>query len=145
MLAERITPPARSDTIAAAPMHILAVIPARYGATRFPGKPLADLGGRPIVQWVYEAAAGCPRLRRGGRGDRRRARSPTRVARASAASVEMTRADHPSGTDRVAEVAERHADADVVVNVQGDQPFVDRRACSTRARRARTWRARRRR
>ena len=40
-------------------VHILAVIPARYGAQRFPGKPLADLGGRPIVHWVYEAAAGC--------------------------------------------------------------------------------------
>ena len=106
MLAERITP-ARPLLTQSPPhlMEILAVIPARFGAQRFPGKPLADLGGRPVIQWVYEAAAGCPHfdavvvatdderiasrvreLRRGRRADARR----------------------PSdGTDRVAEVAER--------------------------------------
>jgi 3-deoxy-manno-octulosonate cytidylyltransferase (CMP-KDO synthetase) len=103
-------------------LKILAVVPVRHGASRFPGKPLADLDGRPLVQWVYEAAASCPVY------------DLTIVATDSdeiatrivefGGRVELTRADHQSGTDRVAEVAERHPDATVVVNVQGDQPFV---------------------
>jgi 3-deoxy-manno-octulosonate cytidylyltransferase (CMP-KDO synthetase) len=102
-------------------VKILAVIPAREGATRFPGKPLADLDGRPIVQWVYEAAAGCPDF-----DEVVVATETERIAgavRAFGGNVEMTSPEHPSGTDRVAEVAGRHEDADVVVNVQGDQPF----------------------
>jgi 3-deoxy-manno-octulosonate cytidylyltransferase (CMP-KDO synthetase) len=103
-------------------MRILGVIPARMGATRFPGKPLADLAGRPLVQWVYEAAAGC--------GDLREVLVATPDAEIAAVvesfggKAELTDAAHPTGTDRVAEVAGRHTDADVVVNVQGDQPFV---------------------
>ena len=101
--------------------HILAVIPAREGATRFPGKPLADLAGRPIVQWVYEAAVDCPSF-----DEVIVATETERIAeavRAFGGKVEMTSPEHPSGTDRVAEVAGRHEEADVVVNVQGDQPF----------------------
>ena len=100
---------------------ILAVIPAREAAQRFPGKPLADLNGRPLVQWVYDAAASCSAF------------SEVVVATESEAiaervrgfggQVELTSPDHPSGTDRVAEVAERHPEAEVVANVQGDQPF----------------------
>ncbi len=100
---------------------ILAVIPAREAAQRFPGKPLADLNGRPLVQWVYDAAASCSAF------------SEVIVATESEAiaervrgfggQVELTSPDHPSGTDRVAEVAERHPEAEVVANVQGDQPF----------------------
>ncbi|MGH3079751.1 MAG: 3-deoxy-manno-octulosonate cytidylyltransferase [Gaiellaceae bacterium] len=103
-------------------MKILAVVPVRYGASRLPGKPLADLGGRPLVQWVYEAATAC------------RAFDEVVVATDSediaatvrdfGGTVQLTRDDHASGTDRVAEVAARHGDADIVVNVQGDQPFV---------------------
>jgi 3-deoxy-manno-octulosonate cytidylyltransferase (CMP-KDO synthetase) len=103
-------------------VKILAVVPVRYGASRLPGKPLADLGGRPLVQWVYEAATAC------------RAFDEVVVATDSddiaatvrdfGGTVELTRDDHVSGTDRVAEVAARHDDADIVVNVQGDQPFV---------------------
>jgi 3-deoxy-manno-octulosonate cytidylyltransferase (CMP-KDO synthetase) len=104
-------------------MHILAVIPARFGAQRFPGKPLADLGDRPVIQWVYEAARSCPHFDAVvvATDDERIAR----CVQGFGGEVEMTRADHPSGTDRVAEVAERRADADVVVNVQGDQPFAE--------------------
>ena len=101
--------------------HILAVIPAREGARRFPGKPLADLDGRPVVQWVYESAAGCAAY-----DEVIVATDSQEIAsrvRDFGGLVELTRVDHPSGTDRVAEVAERHANADVVVNVQGDQPF----------------------
>lgn len=102
-------------------MTILAAIPARYGAQRFPGKPLADLDGRTVVEWVYRAAESCEAF-----DHVVVATDDERIAdtvRGFGGEVEMTRADHASGTDRVAEVAERHPEADVVVNVQGDQPF----------------------
>lgn len=102
-------------------MKVLAVVPARNRASRFPGKPLADLGGRPVIQWVYEAAAACPAY-----DEVIVATDTEEIAervRDFGGIVEITRNDHPSGTDRVAEVAERHAAVDVVVNVQGDQPF----------------------
>jgi 3-deoxy-manno-octulosonate cytidylyltransferase (CMP-KDO synthetase) len=105
----------------ASTVKMLAVIPVRHGATRFPGKPLADLHGRPIVQWVYEAATGCPAF-----DDVVVATDSEEIAarvRDFGGAVEMTRDDHSSGTERVAEVVERHGDAGVVVNVQGDQPF----------------------
>lgn len=101
--------------------HIIAVVPARYGASRFPGKPLANLGGRPIVQWVYEAATSCPDF-----DEVVVATDSEEIAtrvREFGGLVELTRDDHETGTDRVAEVAQRREDADVVVNVQGDQPF----------------------
>jgi 3-deoxy-manno-octulosonate cytidylyltransferase (CMP-KDO synthetase) len=96
-------------------------VPVRMAAARFPGKPLADLGGRPLVQWVFEAASRCPAFHEVivATDDEDIA---SRV-REFGGEVELTRPDHPSGTDRVAEVAGRHPDADVVVNVQGDQPF----------------------
>jgi 3-deoxy-manno-octulosonate cytidylyltransferase (CMP-KDO synthetase) len=91
-------------------------------ATRFPGKPLADLAGRPLVRWVYESAAACGDL------DDLVVATPDReiveVVEAFGGLAELTRSDHPTGTDRVAEIAGRRVDADVVVNVQGDQPFV---------------------
>ena len=103
-------------------MRVLGVIPARLAAVRFPRKPLADLCGKPLVQWVYEAAMACPTL------DEVVVATPDEElaerVRALGGAVELTSADHPTGTDRVAEVATRRADVDVVVNVQGDQPFV---------------------
>jgi 3-deoxy-manno-octulosonate cytidylyltransferase (CMP-KDO synthetase) len=101
--------------------RVLAVIPVRHAAKRFPGKPLADLGGRPVVEWVHDAAVGC-----GSFDDVVIATDSDAIAeraRGFGAAVEMTRDDHLTGSDRVAEVAERHPEADVVVNVQGDQPF----------------------
>jgi len=98
------------------------VIPARYGSTRLPEKALVDIGGRPMIQWVVAAA------RRSGASEVLVATDDARVVAAcganNAAIAVMTRADHPSGTDRIAEVAAlRHwTDADVVVNVQGDEP-----------------------
>jgi 3-deoxy-manno-octulosonate cytidylyltransferase (CMP-KDO synthetase) len=102
-------------------VRIAAVIPVRHAATRFPGKPLADLDGRPLVQWVYEAAKSCAAfdyvvVATDSEEIARRVREFGGVA-------ELTRHDHPTGTDRVAELAERHDDADVIANVQGDQPF----------------------
>ena len=124
MLAQGITP-ARPLLTQSPPhlMEILAVIPARFGAQRFPGKPLADLGGRPVIQWVYEAASSCPHF-----DAVVVATDDERIAacvEGFGGVVEITRDDHPSGTDRVAEVAERRPEAEVVVNVQGDQPFAE--------------------
>ncbi|HZP42800.1 MAG TPA: 3-deoxy-manno-octulosonate cytidylyltransferase [Candidatus Binatia bacterium] len=105
-------------------MHALAVavIPARYHSTRLPGKPLAEIAGRPMICHVAERtrrARGLARVIVATDDVRiRDAVAPTGV------EVVMTRADHPTGTDRLAEVA-RGLDADVLVNVQGDLPLLD--------------------
>lgn len=106
-------------------MNAIAVIPARYGSTRFPGKPLLRQTGRYLIEHVYERV--------------RQARSITRcvvatddqrileAVRSFGGDVMMTRADHPSGTDRIAEVARGipgSAD-DIILNVQGDEPEIE--------------------
>lgn len=103
-------------------MNILAVIPARYASQRFPGKPLARIDGRPMIQWVYEATRGSEVFQQVvvATDDERIAEA----VRAFGGEVEMTSPRHATGTDRVAEVAARCPEADVVANVQGDQPFV---------------------
>lgn len=101
---------------------VLGVIPVRMSSTRLPGKPLALLGDRPMVRWVYEAATSCAVF-----DEVVVATDSDEIAetvRSFGGKVELTRSDHESGSDRVAEVAARRADADVIVNVQGDQPFV---------------------
>ena len=102
---------------------VLAVIPARYGATRFPGKPLAALWGRPLLQHVWERAQAAPGIDALviATDDERIATA----ARAWGATVEMTSAACASGTDRVAEVARRRPEAGIVLNVQGDEPELD--------------------
>jgi len=99
------------------------VIPARYESTRFPGKALALLHGRPLIQHVYERAISSGACEVFVATDDRRIE---RCARDFGAEVERTRGDHPSGSDRVAEVAATQGwpDADIVVNVQGDVPLV---------------------
>jgi len=99
------------------------VIPARYASTRFPGKPLADIAGKPMLRHVWERAGAC------GANRVVVATDDARVADACAdfgAEVLMTRDDHPSGTDRLAEVADRLElpDDAIVVNVQGDEPLI---------------------
>jgi len=99
----------------------VVVIPARMGSTRFPGKPLVLLAGKPMVQWVYEAAL------RAGVGEVLIATPDDEIAaaaRAFGANPVLTRLDHPSGTDRLAEVATHHT-ADYYINVQGDEPLID--------------------
>jgi 3-deoxy-manno-octulosonate cytidylyltransferase (CMP-KDO synthetase) len=102
-------------------MNILGVIPARYASSRFPGKPLAPVAGQPLIQRVI---ARC-RLAR-SLADVLVATDDERIAAVAGrfARVEFTRADHPSGTDRIAEVAER-VPADAYLNVQGDEPLMD--------------------
>jgi 3-deoxy-manno-octulosonate cytidylyltransferase (CMP-KDO synthetase) len=99
-----------------------AVIPARYASTRFPGKPLASETGKPLIQHVYEAVSRSRRLSRVlvATDDERIASA----VRAFGGEVAMTRADHPSGTDRVAEAA-TGLRADLIVNVQGDEPEME--------------------
>ena len=101
---------------------VLAVIPARYESQRLPGKPLASIGGRPMVRWVYEACASCKSF-----SNVIVATDDSRVVKtveSFGGNVEMTSSTHSSGTDRVAEVATRRPQVDVIVNVQGDLPFV---------------------
>lgn len=101
------------------------LIPARWGSTRFPGKPLAEIAGKPLLQWVWERCLRCRRARRVivATDDMRIAR----VAFDFGAEVALTSRRHPSGTDRVAEVAARLRSERVIVNVQGDEPLLDPR------------------
>ncbi|PNW54201.1 UNVERIFIED_CONTAM: 3-deoxy-D-manno-octulosonate cytidylyltransferase, partial [Euhalothece sp. KZN 001] len=103
-------------------MKILAVIPARYASQRFPGKPLVKIANKPMIQWVYEAAKSCTDFSQVlvATDDERIADCVLQFG----GNVEMTRSNHETGTDRVAEIIERHPEMSIVVNVQGDQPFV---------------------
>ena len=108
--------------------RVVIVIPARYGSTRLPGKPLVMLAGKPMVQRVYERA--------------KMAKSASRVmvatddqrivkaVEAFGGEARMTRPDHRNGTERIAEVA-AHSEGDVFVNVQGDEPLLDPQAVDT--------------
>jgi len=103
-------------------VRTLVVIPARYASSRLPGKPLVAIDGRPMVQWVYEAAGRVPSVERVVV-----ATDDERVAKAVegfGGEAVMTSAAHPSGTDRVAEAA-RRIGAEIVVNLQGDEPLID--------------------
>lgn len=103
-------------------MKVLCVIPARYASTRLPGKPLSMIAGKPMIQHVYERAC--------------QAKMPDEVVVATdnelvekavldfGGKAVMTSPDHPSGTDRLAEVALMYPDVDVIVNVQGDEPMI---------------------
>jgi 3-deoxy-manno-octulosonate cytidylyltransferase (CMP-KDO synthetase) len=107
-------------------MNILAVIPARYASSRLPAKPLALIEGKPMIQRVYEAASRCKSFSKVivATDDQR----IVEVVQSFGGEVELTRATHQSGTDRIAEVASRHRDFEVIANVQGDQPFVSETA-----------------
>jgi 3-deoxy-manno-octulosonate cytidylyltransferase (CMP-KDO synthetase) len=104
------------------PSKILGVIPARFASTRFPGKVLASIAHRTMLQHVYERAAQARYLSSIliATDDER----ICEVARNFGAKVRMTRSDHPSGTDRVAEAASAES-CDIVVNIQGDEPLID--------------------
>jgi 3-deoxy-manno-octulosonate cytidylyltransferase (CMP-KDO synthetase) len=103
-------------------MTAVGVIPARYGASRFPGKALTPIGGRPMIERVFEGARTAKHLRCVivATDDERIAD----VCRGFGAEVVLTRADHPSGTDRIGEVA-RGLEDDIVVNIQGDEPLIE--------------------
>lgn len=103
-------------------MKLLCVIPARYASTRLPGKPLAMIAGKPMIQHVYERAS--------------QAKRPQTVlvatdhelvykaVQAFGGTGMLTSSEHPTGTDRLAEVARAHTDYDIIINVQGDEPLI---------------------
>ena len=101
---------------------VLAIIPARYASTRFPGKPLADIGGKTMIRRVYEQVMQSRRVSQAvvATDDERIYEHVLSFG----GEVRMTRTDHPSGTDRCAEVAWLFPKAKYVLNVQGDEPFV---------------------
>lgn len=102
-------------------MKFIAVIPARYASTRFPGKPLAVLGGKTVIQRVYEQAVSILPEAFVATDDERIFRTVEEFG----GKAVMTRADHKSGTDRIEEACVKTGtDADVVINIQGDEPFV---------------------
>jgi 3-deoxy-manno-octulosonate cytidylyltransferase (CMP-KDO synthetase) len=109
-------------------LHVVIVIPARFGSTRLPGKPLVLLAGKPMIQHVYE------RAKMAGQADRVIvATDDERIVKAVetfGGAARMTRPDHRTGTERVAEVA-AHEAGDVFVNVQGDEPLLDPVAVDT--------------
>jgi 3-deoxy-manno-octulosonate cytidylyltransferase (CMP-KDO synthetase) len=106
-------------------MQVLGIIPARFGATRFPGKPLADIGGKSLVQHVWERASRCSQLY-----SLVVATEDQRIVdhvEGFGGRAVMTRDDHLSGTDRLGEVAGQHS-FDYYVNIQGDEPLLSSEA-----------------
>jgi 3-deoxy-manno-octulosonate cytidylyltransferase (CMP-KDO synthetase) len=106
-------------------LKIVGIIPARYGSSRFPGKPLIDLKGKTMIQRVYEGVKKSQVL-----SDVIVATDDQRIfdeVERFGGKVVMTGANHPSGTDRCGEVANGLKDVDVVINIQGDEPLVDYR------------------
>ena len=104
-------------------MTILCVIPARYASTRLPGKPLADIAGKPMIQRVYEQALGAKRPH-----DLLVATDHQAVCDAVTAfggQVMLTSPEHPTGTDRLAEVAVNRPEAGIIINIQGDEPLIE--------------------
>ncbi len=109
-------------------MKFIGLIPARYASTRFPGKPLALLGGKPVIQRVYEQVTSVL-------DDACVATDDERIyncVKNFGGKVVMTRTDHKSGTDRIEEAIEKiGGDYDVIVNIQGDEPFIQRSQIET--------------
>src|SRR5580692_7031958 len=111
------------------PSKILGVIPARYASSRFPGKALATLDSRTMLEHVHERVSMARYL-----SSVVIATDDERIfdaARSFGARVRMTRPEHASGTDRVAEVASAFEDVELVVNIQGDEPLIDPNAIDT--------------
>lgn len=104
-------------------MKVACIIPSRFASTRLPGKPLADICGKPMIQRVYEQVKKSKKAHHVivATDDER----VYKVVESFGGSVIMTSPDHLSGTDRLAEVAKAREDIDVIINVQGDEPLID--------------------
>lgn len=104
-------------------MKVLCVIPARYASTRLPGKPLKDIAGKPMICRVYDRASEAKKIAAAivATDDERIYEA---VCKHGGQAV-MTRKDHPTGTDRLAEVAAKYPDVDLIINVQGDEPLIE--------------------
>jgi 3-deoxy-manno-octulosonate cytidylyltransferase (CMP-KDO synthetase) len=104
-------------------MKILGIIPARYASSRFPGKPLVDIAGKSMIQRVYEQVKKCVDV-----AEVIVATDDSRIfdhVQVFGGVAVMTADDHQSGTDRCAEVASLHPEYDVIINIQGDEPYID--------------------
>ncbi|TGM64238.1 3-deoxy-manno-octulosonate cytidylyltransferase [Leptospira meyeri] len=103
--------------------QILGVIPARFASTRFPGKPLALIGTKPMIQWTYHHASLSKSIHRlvVATDDKR----IHEVVIAFGGESVLTNPDHPTGTDRIIEVAEKYPDYGIIVNIQGDEPGME--------------------
>ncbi|MEM9821969.1 MAG: 3-deoxy-manno-octulosonate cytidylyltransferase [Bacteroidota bacterium] len=104
-------------------MNAIGIIPARYASSRFPGKPLVEIKGLPMIQRVYQQAIQSKRLSK-----LIVATDDLRIydaVKQFGGEVMMTKDSHPSGTDRIAEVAEKLPDYEWVINIQGDEPLID--------------------
>jgi 3-deoxy-manno-octulosonate cytidylyltransferase (CMP-KDO synthetase) len=109
-------------------MKFIGIIPARYASTRFPGKPLAMLGRRTVIQRVYEQVAAVLEEAYVATDDERIFKAVEEFG----GRVVMTRQDHKSGTDRIEEAAEKiGTQADVIINIQGDEPFIQKSQIET--------------
>lgn len=104
-------------------MRVLCVIPARYASTRLPGKPLRDIAGKPMICRVYERAVQAEKIEKAlvATDDQR----IYDAVKNRGGDAMMTSRDHPTGTDRLAEVAAAYEDMDVIINVQGDEPLIE--------------------
>jgi 3-deoxy-manno-octulosonate cytidylyltransferase (CMP-KDO synthetase) len=120
--------PKRSEIKEMSLAKVVVVIPARYGSTRLPGKPLVSLAGKPMIQRVYERAKLAKQVNAVivATDDER----IVKAVKSFGGEARMTRSDHRTGTERVAEVA-AHVDGDIFVNVQGDEPLLDPAAVDT--------------
>ena len=107
--------------------RVLGIVPARLASTRLPNKPLYPLLGRPLIEWVWRRVEGMSALDAAVVATD--SEEVAEVCRAMGAPVELTSPDHPSGTDRVAEVArkDRYSDFQVIANIQGDEPLLKER------------------
>jgi len=104
-------------------LKTLGIIPARYASTRFPGKPLVDIAGKSMIQRVYDQAKKCAQL-----SEVIVATDDDRIfehVHNFGGKAAMTSSNHQSGTDRCAEVAEKYPEYDVIINIQGDEPYID--------------------
>lgn len=104
-------------------IHIIGILPARWGSSRFPGKPLHLIAGKPLIQHVWERCKLCAKL-----DDLIIATDDQRIFEAAesfGAKVAMTSTEHPTGTDRLAEVAKSLPQATHIINIQGDEPLID--------------------
>jgi 3-deoxy-manno-octulosonate cytidylyltransferase (CMP-KDO synthetase) len=103
-------------------MKVVGIIPSRWESSRFPGKSLAKIGGKPLIQWVWERASLANRLESVWVAtDDKRIED---VVKGFGGNVVMTRTDHPSGTDRIAEAVQK-SNASIVFNIQGDEPLIE--------------------
>ncbi len=103
-------------------MKILCVIPSRIGSTRLPRKPLLPIQGKPMIQWVYENAKKCPVISEVVVATD--SEEIAQVIRGIGGQVELTSSDIPTGSDRVAIVAKKYPHMDIIINLQGDEPFI---------------------